>query len=118
MRLAYWMEQFRKCVKCYGCRNICPVCFCEVCTLEADDVVPTGVIPPEFPMFHLVRAVHMIGRCADCGLCEETCPASIPLRSLYKKINDIIDAHYQFRPGTDVKERSPLHKAAEPPPAH
>lgn len=115
-RWSSWLQEFEKCIKCYGCRNICPMCFCNECALQSDDVVSLGEIPPQFPMFHLVRALHMIGRCVDCGLCEEACPADIPLRSLYKKVNDIVFTHFQFRPGFSTKERSPLHEVAEPPP--
>ena len=67
-----------------------------------------GKIPPENPIFHLTRAVHMAGRCIDCGLCEEACPADIPLRTLYKKVANIIADHYSYRPGYD-EEKSPLN---------
>jgi len=80
-------------------------------------VVAKGEIPPDLPMFHLVRALHMIGRCVDCGLCEEACPAGIPLRALYKKVNDIVETRFQFRSGVEQTEQSPLHKIAEPPAA-
>ncbi len=115
-RFQDWTIEFKKCLKCYGCRNICPACFCKECSLESEDVVRKGEIPPEFPMFHLVRALHMIGRCVDCGLCEEACPAEIPLRTLYKKVNDIIETRFQFKPGIEQTEPSPLHKIVEPPP--
>jgi len=111
-----WLDQFQKCVKCYGCRNICPMCYCDECALESEDIVARGSIPPELPMFHLVRAVHMIGRCVDCGLCEQACPAEIPLRLLYKKVNAVLFEHFQFRAGFDANVKSPLHKVAEPPP--
>lgn len=111
-----WITEFTKCLKCYGCRNICPACFCKECSLESADVVTRGEIPPEFPMFHLVRALHMIGRCVDCGLCEEACPAEIPLRMLYKRVNEIIETRFQFKPGIEQVEPSPLHKIIEPPP--
>lgn len=111
-----WIAEFAKCIKCYGCRNICPACFCKECSLESADVVTRGEIPPEFPMFHLVRALHMIGRCVDCGLCEEACPAEIPLRTLYKRVNEIIETRFQFKPGIEQIEPSPLHKIVEPPP--
>ena len=116
-KLELWRAEFEKCIKCYGCRNICPMCFCKECSLESEDVVTRGEIPPDFPMFHLVRALHMIGRCVDCGLCEEACPASIPLRALYKKVNDIVATRFHFRSGIDQTEQSPLHKIAEPPAA-
>ena len=107
-RFEFWMKEFSKCVKCYGCRDICPMCFCKECSLETDELIRTGDIPPEIPIFHLTRAVHMAGRCIDCGLCNEACPADIPLRTLYKKVADIMDNEFKYRPGyTDQK--SPLN---------
>ena len=108
-RFDIWMKEFTKCVKCYGCRDICPMCFCKECSLESDELIHTGEIPPEMPVFHLTRAVHMAGRCIDCGLCNEACPSDIPLRTLYKKVADIIDQEFQFRTGFTTDEKSPLN---------
>lgn len=106
-RFSRWMYEFQKCIKCYGCRNICPVCFCADCTLEHSDLIGTGRLPPEAPIFHLVRAVHMAGRCVDCGLCEEACPADIPLRLLYRKVNALVDDLFDYRAGEGT-EAPPL----------
>lgn len=100
-RFESWLAEFSKCIKCYGCRNICPMCYCTECTLESQNFVKVGSLPPDNPIFHLTRAMHMAGRCIDCGLCSEACPADIPLRSLYKKIADIVDQEFHFRPGYD-----------------
>ncbi len=99
-RLGRWMYEFQKCIKCYGCRNICPVCFCKTCSLEEEELVAAGTLIPEVPIFHLVRAVHMAGRCIDCGLCEEACPMNIPLRLLYRKVNEIMSARFDYKAGT------------------
>lgn len=85
-RFIWWMDHFSRCIKCYGCRDICPMCFCRECSLQNSDLIQSGQIPPEYPIFHLVRAVHMADRCIDCGLCTQACPAGIPLRTLYKKV--------------------------------
>jgi formate dehydrogenase subunit beta len=98
-RLSRWMYEFQKCIKCYGCRNICPVCFCSDCSLENDEVVGNGRLPPEVPIFHLVRAVHMAGRCIDCGLCEDACPMEIPLRMLYRKVNTLCSELFDYQAG-------------------
>jgi ferredoxin len=106
-RFERWMYEFNKCIKCYGCRNICPVCFCKECSLEHDGLVEPGVLPAEVPVFHLVRATHMAGRCIDCGLCEDACPAHIPLRLLYREANEIVSGIFNFQPGQDM-EKSPF----------
>jgi ferredoxin len=91
-KLQEWFDVFDRCVKCYGCRNICPVCYCHDCTLEEAALLPTGEIPPANPNFLMTRAMHMVGRslCIYCGLCEETCPADIPLKSLYKLVSKVV----------------------------
>ncbi len=108
-RLAYWMGEFDRCLKCYGCRNVCPVCFCNVCSLEDDKLIRTGDLPPENPMFHIIRAVHMAGRCIDCNLCTETCPSDIPLRTLYKKVAEIVKDEFGYVTGEAEGGKSPLN---------
>ena len=107
-RMQWWKEQFSRCIKCYGCRNICPMCFCKDCALENPHLVEPGVIPPEFPSFHIIRALDMTGRCIDCGLCEEACPADIPLRSLYRKMQDIMEDKLEYRAGESAEDKNPL----------
>ncbi|MBW2066702.1 MAG: 4Fe-4S binding protein [Deltaproteobacteria bacterium] len=114
-RLHYWTNQFNKCIKCYGCRDVCPMCFCQVCSLEDPSFILTGKIPPENPTFHLARAVHMVGRCIDCGLCEEACPVDIAVRILYKKVGEIVSGLFDYRTGEDLEGRSPLNILGEIP---
>ena len=65
-RTGFWQQQFARCIKCYGCRTVCPQCFCEVCTLEDGLWVETGKLAPPFPSYHLIRAYHTIGKCVGC----------------------------------------------------
>jgi len=106
--LSFWMEKFSRCIKCYGCRNICPLCFCNNCTLEEDLLVKRGFLPVDYPLFHLIRAYHLGGRCINCGLCEETCPAEIPLRKLYREINEKFYQIFNYKPGENLKDKYPL----------
>jgi len=108
-RLRLWKKEFDRCIKCLGCRNICPMCFCKECSLEEANLIDTGEIPPANPSFHLVRAIHMAGRCIDCGLCEEACPADIPLRTLYKKVAEIVSDEFGYKTGFSEDEKSPFN---------
>ncbi len=107
-KLRTWMDQFAKCIRCGGCRNICPACFCDTCALDDRELVRTGFMPPEIPIFHLIKAFHMAERCSDCGLCEEACPANIPLRTLCKKAREIMGDLFGFLPGTSQEGKGPL----------
>lgn len=108
-RFDHWMQEFYKCVKCYGCRDICPMCFCKECSLEDKELVVTDELPPEIPIFHLTRAMHMAGRCIDCGLCSEACPADIPLRTLYKKVAAVMEDEFDYKTGLQAFQKSPLN---------
>jgi len=107
-RFSFWTDQFSKCIKCYGCRDICPMCFCKECSLECEDLISKGDLPVDIPVFHLTRAMHMADRCVDCGLCDEACPSDIPLRLLYKKTSQIMNTEFGFTSGINKNERSPL----------
>jgi len=107
-RLDFWLSRFGSCIKCYGCRNVCPLCYCEECALDDAELVERGRVPPAQPAFHLIRAIDMAGRCVDCGLCEEACPMAIPLRTLYRKVGRVVEDNFDYRPGRSSEERSPL----------
>lgn len=99
-RLDWWLTHFNRCIRCFGCRDVCPVCFCTDCSMEHEKLIPANKLPPD-TSFHLVRAVHMAGRCIDCGLCEEVCPARIHLRTLYKEVNRLVEEVFDYKPGAD-----------------
>ena len=112
-RQSFWQEQFRKCIKCYGCRNICPECFCVSCALEDPLWVEPGVLTPPFPMYHLIKAMHMSGRCVACRQCELTCPAHIPLTVLYDLLRRDVGNLFGYLPGQDLSASPPLPLALD-----
>jgi formate dehydrogenase subunit beta len=107
-RLEFWRSQFDRCIKCYGCRNACPQCFCPECTLEEELWVERGEVPPPFPTFHLIRAMHTAGKCVGCRECELSCPAHIPLTTLYALIRQEVAEMFGYEPGADLEAQPPL----------
>ena len=107
-RWDYWMDQFSRCVRCYSCRNACPLCYCEDCIL--DRLNPTWVSRAvnfsENTAFNLARAFHLAGRCVECGECERVCPAELPLGQLNRKLAGIVREKYGFEPGLDPEAES------------
>lgn len=105
-RLDLWKEHFRRCIKCYGCRNSCPICVCPSCKLEENDYVTLGYAPPDPLAFHLIRAMHLADRCVGCGACQDSCPSGLPLLSLYLAMRNALRARTGYVSGT--KALSPL----------
>jgi len=112
-RLDFWRAQFAKCIKCYGCRNACPQCFCADCTLEEELWVERGRVPPPFPLFHLIRAMHTVGKCVGCRECELSCPADIPLTLLYTLLRQDVRELFGYEAGRSLEEEPPLVIALE-----
>jgi ferredoxin len=107
-RTQFWKEQFARCIKCYACRTVCPQCFCEVCVLEDDLWVETGVLAPPFPSYHLIRAYHTVSKCVGCMECEPACPADIPLTVLYTLLRRDAEEMFEYVPGRSLDDPPPL----------
>jgi formate dehydrogenase subunit beta len=111
-RLAFWKQEFARCIKCYGCRNVCPVCICDDCVLEEACWVEQGQIPPEWS-FHLIRAYHIADKCISCGACAAACPMDIPLTTFYTLVQEKIRTLFDYEPGLDIEQISPLTTTLE-----
>jgi ferredoxin len=105
-----WREELQRCIKCYGCRNACPVCICPECRLEDPDFVPVLALPPSPLVWHLCRALHVADKCVNCGACQDACPSEIPLLAIHHALSDRLRAHSAYRAGTG--QPSPLYTAA------
>jgi ferredoxin len=107
-RTEFWRRHFDRCIKCYGCRTVCPQCFCETCILEDDLWVEAGTLAPPFPSYHLIRAYHTVAKCVGCMECEKACPADIPLTVLYTLLRQDAEEMFGYVPGRSVDDPPPL----------
>ena len=107
-------DEFRRCMKCYGCREACPLCFCDDCCLEAEgpEWVPGGYTPAA-PFFHLTRMVHMVDACTNCGQCSEVCPCEIPVAKLWSTVNNKVKDVYGYVSGFKTNQPIPFTEYPE-----
>jgi coenzyme F420-reducing hydrogenase delta subunit/ferredoxin len=104
VRMEFWLAQFDRCIRCYACRQACPLCNCPVCLYERDEstFIGLGIGLNEKRTFHLGRAYHLAGRCVGCNECERACPMNIPIGLLNQKLAEEIEAAFDFRAGLAI----------------
>lgn len=111
-RKAYWEKEFDRCIRCYACRNACPMCVCrDSCIAETRDphwISQRANLTEKF-MFHMIHALHLAGRCVECGECERACPMGIPVALLKKKINADMKELFDYEPGVRAEDKPPMY---------
>ena len=98
------------CIRCYACRNACPLCFCPTCFVDESSPqwIGKGQDPTDIRTFHFLRAYHCAGRCTDCGACEEACPMEIKVRDFTRKLVKESVENYGWEPGLTLDRSPPL----------
>ena len=105
-RWEYFEQEMAKCVRCYACRQACPLCYCKECF--ADQTYPKWIGASsslsDVMFFHLGRMFHTVGRCVDCGACARACPMGVDLRSFQKKLVEAGKDRCGHKPGFYLEE--------------
>ncbi|MFO7877692.1 MAG: 4Fe-4S dicluster domain-containing protein [Desulfovermiculus sp.] len=110
-RFDYWQYHLDRCIRCYACRNACPMCVCrDHCIADTRDphwLTQETDVRQKW-MFQLIHAMHLAGRCTECGECERACPMDIPILSLRQKLNREIKELFAYEAGVDPQAVPPL----------
>jgi len=106
----FFTQLISRCIRCYACRNACPLCYCPTCFVDESrpQWVGKSSDPTDTMTFHILRAYHCAGRCTDCGACERACPVGISMRQFTKKLNKDAEALFSWEAGLSPDQRPPL----------
>lgn len=104
-RWDYWRRQFAACIRCYACRQVCPMCYCSRCIVEKSRPQWIETSPHERGNFawNITRAFHLAGRCVECGECERACPAGLPLMKLNRVLARHVREKFDYVAGTSFE---------------
>lgn len=102
-RMAFWQNELARCVKCYACRQVCPLCYCERCIVDKNrpTVIDTASTLKGNFAWAITRAFHLAGRCIGCDECTRACPAGIDLRLLNLSLARAAEESFDYRAGVD-----------------
>jgi len=106
----FFSRMIERCLRCYACRNACPLCYCPTCFVDESQPqwVGKSIDPTDTMTFHILRAYHCAGRCTDCGACERACPVGITMRQFTKKLNKDAMELFSWEAGLNPDQRPPL----------
>ncbi|MCK4655147.1 MAG: 4Fe-4S dicluster domain-containing protein [Candidatus Cloacimonetes bacterium] len=120
------VQTFAKCIGCHNCMSVCPICYCRQCYFDSEISKFTsdnyllraekrGAIrfPTDIILFHTGRMSHMSLSCVSCGMCEDVCPASIPVAQIFSYVADKTQKAFEYQPGRDTGEPLPLKEYKE-----
>ncbi len=109
-RWSHLTQEVSKCIRCYACRNACPLCYCPECFVDTSmpQWIGKSTRFSDTMIFHLVRAFHLAGRCVGCGACEQACPMGVDIRTLNRKLQKDVMTLFHYEAGCSLDAAAPL----------
>ena len=115
------LDTFSKCINCHNCMRVCPICYCQQCFFDSDnmqfsfedylkraEMIGGLRLPPETLLFHIGRMLHMSLSCVSCGACEDACPTAIPVAQVFSLVGNRNQEAFDYVPGRSLDEPLPL----------
>jgi formate dehydrogenase subunit beta len=115
------LSELQRCIRCYNCREVCPICYCKECLLIPAKMGYSSErylrraekkgqikMPVDTALYHLTKMNHMASSCVACGLCEQACPMDIPLGRIYSRVGRHVQALFDYVPGRSLEEELPV----------
>lgn len=109
-RWARFSHEISSCIRCYACRQACPMCYCAECFVDNSSPrwIDKGLNPSDIQVWQIVRTFHLAGRCVGCGACERACPMQIKLFYMHEKLNQDVKGLFAFETGINGDALPPL----------
>lgn len=105
-------QEMSKCIRCYACRQACPMCYCSECFVDCGSPAWIGKSAQSVDdnaLFQAVRVFHLAGRCVDCGACERACPMGIKLSLLTRKMVKDVKEIFDTEAGVNLEDPPALN---------
>ncbi len=115
------LSLLQRCIRCYNCREVCPICYCKECLLKPEKMGYSSErylrraekkgqikMPVDTVLYHLTKMNHMASSCVACGICEQACPMDIPLGEIYSRVGRHVQALFDYVPGRSLEEELPV----------
>lgn len=115
------LKELSRCIGCYNCRDVCPVCYCKSCVMDSSTMEHSseqyfrwvrrkGMVkmPVDTLFYHLTRMAHMSTSCVGCGLCSSACPMGIKVAEIFMAVGARTQKLFDYVPGRSLDEPIPL----------
>lgn len=115
------LGELSRCINCYNCRDVCPVCYCKSCVMDSSTMEhPSSQyvrwarrkgalkMPAETLFYHMTRMAHMSTSCVGCGQCSSACPMGIRVAEIFRAVARKTQAVFDYVPGRSLEEPLPL----------